>query len=203
MSWLFAKIYDPTMRAAEDACLGEWRRAILSDLSGEVLEVGAGTGANVPHYPSSVERVVLAEPEPHMRRRLEERARDARFETAAAPAEALPFPDQSFDAVVSTLVLCSVGDATRALSEIHRVLRPGGRFAFIEHVAAEPGSARLAWQRRLEPLWRRVAGNCHLTRQTDQAITRVGLDIEWKARDSIRKAVPLVRPSVRGVARKG
>jgi len=111
-------------------------------------------------------------------------------------------PDESFDAVVSTLVLCSVRDVHGALREIFRVLRPGGRLLFVEHVAAHPDSRRFAWQRRLEPLWKRVAGNCHLTRDTEGALRRAGFQLEGIERESMRKAMPFIRRCIRGVARK-
>ncbi len=197
-------IYDPFMRRSEVACLTAWRRELLADASGDVLEIGAGTGANLPLYPASVRRLVLSEPDPHMRRRLTARAeREAstRASIAAASAETLPFPEASFDFVVSTLVLCSVPDPARTLGEIFRVLRPGGALLYLEHVAADEPS-RFAWQRRLEPAWRRVAGDCHLTRRTGETIRGAGLVVEREARESVRKALPVVRPSIRGVARR-
>ncbi len=205
MSWFVANIYDRFMAGSEEACLSAWRRQLLDDLSGNVLEVGAGTGINLEHYPSSVVRLVLAEPDPHMRRQLSSRiAGHGRpgVELSAGSLEELPLPDASFDAVVATLVLCSVHDPRRALSEIHRVLRPGGRFAFLEHVAAENNPGRLVWQHRIEPVWRRVAGNCHTTRRTADDITHAGFELEWIERESVRKALPWVRPSIRGVARR-
>jgi ubiquinone/menaquinone biosynthesis C-methylase UbiE len=201
MSRLFAAIYDPFMRGTEEACLVAWRRDLLSSLSGRVLEIGAGTGANVPLYPSAVTALVLAEPDPHMLARLRPRA-PPHAELLSAACDSLPFPDASFDAAVSTLVLCSVSDPSRALSELHRVLRPGGTFAFLEHVAAMPGSSRLAWQRRIEPFWKHIAGNCHLTRHTGEAIREAGFVVEQETRESMRKAMPWFRPSIRGIARK-
>ena len=201
MSRLFAAIYDPFMRRTEQACLVAWRRDLLSSLSGRVLEIGAGTGANVPLYPSAVTSLVLAEPDPHMLARLRPRA-PAHAELIAAPCDSLPFPDASFDAAVSTLVLCSVPDPSGALSELHRVLRPGGTFAFLEHVAAMPGSSRLAWQHRIEPFWKHIAGNCHLTRPTGEAIREAGFVVEQETQESMRKAMPWFRPSIRGIARK-
>ena len=116
----------------------------------------------------------------------------------------LPMGDASFDAVVATLVLCSVTDPARALAEIHRVLRPGGQYVFLEHVAADPHQEprRYKWQGRIEPFWKRAMDNCHLRRQTDLYIREAGFDIERMERDSIPKAPPWVRPSVRGIARK-
>jgi SAM-dependent methyltransferase len=154
-------------------------------------------------------RLVLAEPDAAMRQRLGRAAGtlrlasnggEVRVELSDAAAGALPFSDGEFDAVVSTLVLCSVADPPRALEEIHRVLKPGGRLVFIEHVAAQDGSSRLRWQRRLEPLWKRVMGNCHLTRDTEAAIRAAGFALGEVQRESLRKAMPIVRPSIRGVA---
>jgi ubiquinone/menaquinone biosynthesis C-methylase UbiE len=119
-----------------------------------------------------------------------------------AAAERLPFPDASFDAVVGSLVLCSVRDQRAALAEIARVLEPGGRLVFLEHVAADARPARLKWQHRIEPVWKHLMGNCHLTRRTEAAIVAAGLRIERIERESIRKALPIVRPSIRGTARK-
>jgi ubiquinone/menaquinone biosynthesis C-methylase UbiE len=167
-----------------------------------VLEIGAGTGANLPHYPRAVERLVLAEPDPHMLGRLRRKPHPAAVrDLVTADAAALPFADASFDFVVSTLVLCSVADPAAALREIVRVLRPGGALVYLEHVAAEePG--RLAWQRRIEPVWSAVAGSCHLTRRTGETIRDAGLVVVDERRESMRKALPIVRPSIRGLARK-
>jgi ubiquinone/menaquinone biosynthesis C-methylase UbiE len=192
------------MRRLETACLFAWRGELLRDLQGEVLEVGAGTGANLPHYPQAVTRLVLAEPNPHMRRRLVARrgSGSSPAEVSDASLERLPIPDASFDAVVSTLVLCSVPDMHAALAEIFRVVRPGGRLLFLEHVAAESSSKRFQWQRRGEWLWRHLAGNCHLTRKTEQAILDAGFQIERIERENMPKAMPLASPGIRGVARK-
>jgi ubiquinone/menaquinone biosynthesis C-methylase UbiE len=201
-----AAIYDRFMSGSEEACLRDWRAELLADLRGDVLEIGAGTGVSVSHYPAAVRKLVLSEPDPHMRKRLAARA--ARrvgasrwVRVSPAPADALDQPDDSFDAVVCFLVLCSVDDPAMALGEVRRVLRPGGRFVFIEHVAAEDRPERLKWQHRVEPLWKRLAGNCHLTRCTERAILEAGFELEAVSRESIRKANPLTRPSVRGVAR--
>lgn len=206
MSRFFAGIYDGFMRRNERACLEAWRGELLADVGGEVLEIGAGTGANVPFYRPAVRRVVLAEPDPHMLARLDAKwggGRRAGIELSTARADALPFADETFDAVVSTLVLCSVPDVGRALAEAKRVLRPGGTFVFLEHVAADELPSRLAWQRRFEPLWKRVAGNCHLTRRTGDEIRAAGFEVEREVRESMRKAAPFFRTSIRGLARRG
>lgn len=205
MSWLIAAVYDRWMRASEKACLDLWRAELLQDLRGEVLEVGAGTGVNLPHYPEAVTRLVLCEPDWHMRRRLHAACVYSglpKVEVSDASLEALPMAPASFDAVVSSLVLCSVPDLHAALVEIFRVLRPGGRFVFLEHVAADGNPRRLKWQRRIEPVWKRLAGNCHLTRRTEEAVIAAGFEIERIQRESIRKALPFARPSIRGVARR-
>lgn len=119
-----------------------------------------------------------------------------------AAAEHLPFPDESFDAVVGTLVLCSVKDLDESLREVFRVLRPGGTFGFIEHVGAVDRPARLRWQRRIEPIWRKLAGNCHLTRSTGDAIEAAGFEIDSMVYASMHKAPALVRLSIRGIARR-
>lgn len=205
MPWFSAVIYDRWMQSVETACLIEWRAALVRDVSGRVLEVGAGTGAMLEHYPGTVEQLVLAEPDRHMRRRLEARCRVAacnRAEVSDNSLERLALPDESFDAVVSTLVLCSVPSVQTALAEIFRVLKPGGRFFFLEHVADDRHSPRFAWQRRIEPAWKFLAGNCHLTRETEHAIDAAGFQLEQITRESLRKTLPFMRPSIRGMARR-
>ena len=199
---LGAWVYDCTLSRAEQACLGEWRRELLARAHGDVLEIGAGTGANLAHYPPAVRRLVLAEPDAGMRNRLKRKVGEREDVTVVdATAEAIPLPDRAFDVVVSTLVLCSVESPGRSLAEVWRVLRPGGCLLFLEHVAADfPG--RLRWQRLLEPGWRLMAGNCHLTRRTEDAITEMGFALDGVRRESIRKVAGVVRPSVRGVARR-
>ncbi|MDH4133122.1 MAG: class I SAM-dependent methyltransferase [Gemmatimonadota bacterium] len=205
MGRLIAAIYDRLTEASEEACLRQWRADLLRDLTGHVLEVGTGTGRNIPFYPADLERLVLSEPDQHMRRKLSEKIRaqaQTRAELLDTSLDELPFAAESFDAVVATLVLCSVTHPENALKEIHRVLRPGGRFIFLEHVAAEDRPRRLKWQRRIEPFWKRIAGGCHLTRRTADAIVAAGFTVENLRRESMRKAWPLVRPTIRGTARK-
>ncbi len=154
----------------------ELRRRNLAGLSGTVVEVGAGDGANFAHYPAEVERVVAVEPEAYLRRRAEVRA-DGRAELHAATAERLPLGDGEADAVVFSLVLCSV-DQAAALAEARRVLSPTGELRFLEHVRAdEPGAVR-TFQRVLDAtVWPRLAGGCHLSRDTAGAIESAGFTI--------------------------
>jgi ubiquinone/menaquinone biosynthesis C-methylase UbiE len=174
---IFAALYDPKSASAERRWMGERRRRLLAGARGSVLEIGGGTGANLAHY-RNVDRVTIAEPDPFMRNRIGPKLEEARVpvEVSAAGAEALPYPDGSFDTVVSTLVLCTVPDQEAALDEVRRVLRPGGRLLFIEHVRAAGSAAR--WQDRLEPLWRRLLGGCHPNRDTVAAIEEAGFEIE-------------------------
>jgi ubiquinone/menaquinone biosynthesis C-methylase UbiE len=174
---IFAALYDPKSASAERRWMGERRRRLLAGARGVVLEIGGGTGANLTHY-RNVDRVTIAEPDPFMRNRIGPKLEEARVpvEVSAAGAEALPYPDGSFDTVVSTLVLCTVPDQEAALDEVRRVLRPGGRLLFIEHVRAAGSAAR--WQDRLEPLWRRLLGGCHPNRDTVAAIEEAGFEIE-------------------------
>jgi len=174
---IFATLYDAMAASAERRWMGERRRRLLAGASGAVLEIGGGTGANLAYY-RDVDRVTVAEPDPFMRNRIGQKLADARVpvEISEAGAEALPFPDGSFDTVVSTLVLCTVPDQDSALDESRRVLRPGGRLLFIEHVRAEGSTAR--WQDRLDPLWRRLFGGCRPNRDTVAAIEDAGFEIE-------------------------
>jgi SAM-dependent methyltransferase len=200
---LGAWLYDCSLSGAESACLGDWRRELLSTAHGDVLEIGAGTGANLSHYPSAVRRLVLAEPNAGMRARLKRKVGEGSDVTVIdATAEAMPLPDKAFDVVVSTLVLCSVDSPGRSLAEVWRLLRPGGQFLFLEHVAAVGRPGRLRWQRLLEPAWRCLAGNCHLTRNTAGAIADMGFHVEGVRQESIRKVARVVRPSIRGLARR-
>ena len=194
--------YDRLMADVEAACLTAWRAELLADLRGALIEIGAGTGANLPHY-TSVDSAVLCEPDAGMRRQLEARIGGRpNLRVSEAPAEALPFADATFDVAVSTLVLCSVRDLGGALTQQLRVLKPGGELRFLEHVAAHDRPGRLRWQRLVEPVWRPLTGGCHLTRRSAEAIEAAGFEMISVRRESLRKATPLVRPSVRGVARR-
>jgi SAM-dependent methyltransferase len=199
----FARIYDPVLWLGEKAGLGALRRDLLRRARGRTVELGSGTGLNLSHYPGGLDELILTEPEAPMRARLERRLRrsDGRARVLDAPAEQLPFADESVDTVVSTLVLCTVPAPDAALREIERVLRPGGRLLFLEHVRSE--SPRLArWQDRLERPWRRFAEGCHCNRATVELIRASGLELEDVRPARWRAMPPIVRPLVAGAASK-
>jgi len=197
----FSAFYDKLLEATEEAGLREMRRRTLSAASGRTLEIGAGTGANLGLYPEPVGELVLAEPDPHMTKRLRrhtaEQGVDA--EIVEAPAERLPFPEASFDTAVFTLVLCTVPDPKAALAEAARVLKPGGKLLFLEHVRArEP---RLAtWQDRFARPWRFVNDGCNCNRDTAANLDASPFDVQNLEHERMPKAPPVVRPVIRGSA---
>jgi ubiquinone/menaquinone biosynthesis C-methylase UbiE len=198
---IFAGIYDHLMARTEKAGLSARREALLSSASGDVLEIGAGTGGNLVFYGDQVCSLTLTEPEKPMVRRLQkhitERYPDAKL--LRAPAEDLPFNDDSFDTVVSTLVLCTVDDQPRALREVRRVLKPGGRLLFIEHVRSDDEKlARL--QDRMLPVNVRIAHGCHCNRPTLEGIRQAGFTVTRVDHDTLKHAPRFVRPLVVGTA---
>lgn len=198
---IFAWGYDRFQAGMEREFFGDVRREMLAGASGRVLEIGSGTGANLEHYPRTIEELVCTEPEEPMARRLRAKGEQSGLpvQVVEAPAERLPFDDDSFDTAVAALVLCTVTDPGAALDEIARVLKPGGRFIFMEHVrATDPGLAK--WQDRLHPLWLRFAHGCHCNRPTLDTIAASPLAIETHREGRIPKAPPIVRPLVTGVA---
>ena len=209
MAWLLAPIYDRMLASAEQAGLRRWRGELLAGLSGRVVEIGAGTGANLGLHPAAISELVLTEPDPAMRGLLEAKLAERRVAGEIGPAavevrgdsaDRLAEPDGSADAVVSFLVLCTVPDPVATLAEARRVLKPGGRLVFLEHVAAHDRPTRLRWQRRIDPIWRRVAGGCRLTRDTERMITDAGFTLETITRQSARKMPAVVRATIRGAA---
>jgi len=191
-AYLLARFYDRAMLCPERLYLGQWRSELLAKASGQFLEIGAGIGVNLAYYPPET-CLTLCEPDHHMRRRLAEkttRPDSSPLQLTAWQAEAIPLPDASLDTIVSTLVLCSVADLQRSVEEIHRLLRPGGRLLFIEHVLAREAQL-IRWQKRLNPLWKRCRGNCHLARDTAGALAADGFTL-----------AELVEAPLRGVAVK-
>jgi ubiquinone/menaquinone biosynthesis C-methylase UbiE len=199
---LFARCY-ARVGQLMDAEIGDHRRRLLAGLAGRVLEVGAGNGLNFPHYPASVTEVLAIEPEPYLRRLALAAARQAPvpIRVVDGTAEALPAPDGAVDAVVASLVLCTVADLDQALAETRRVLHPGGTLRFYEHVRAEdPRLAR--WQDRLERPWGWLVGGCHPNRDTVAAVTAAGLRVVQLDRFDLQVMPPLARPHVLGVAER-
>ena len=196
---LFAAFYDTVSKGSEEAGLRDERHQLLASAEGATLEIGAGTGLNLEHYPEAVTRLVLAEPDEHMRRRLGRRAGEVfpAAEIVAAGAERLPFPDATFDTVVVTFVLCSVPDQKAALDEIARVLKPSGRLLFLEHVRSDdPAVAK--WQDRVRPLYNLVG--CNPNRETLAAIEASALGIETVKHGEVPKAPKVERPLIVGSA---
>lgn len=195
-AWMYARLA-PRQDARGTA---EHRRRLLADATGRAVEVGAGTGLNLPHYPPAVSDVLALEPDPHMFRRLVEAMPSASVPVSVrrVPAAPLELGDGTVDTVVCSLVLCSVPDPTVALAEAYRVLVPGGRLLVYEHVrSADASLAR--WQDRLERPWGWVGGGCHPNRDTEGAIEAAGFRIEALDRWDERGAA-LARPHVLGRA---
>lgn len=204
----FAATYDRMNAAAERTVMGQHRAAVISLAHGVVVEIGAGTGANLPHYDAgSIERLILTEPDPYMRQRLGRKIGTAaprlreKSAVVESSAERVEVPDASVDAVVSTLVLCSVSDVAVSLAEVVRVLKPGGKLLLLEHVCAEQDSVR-RWQDRLTPIQRRVAGGCHLNRDTLAALRGAGLETDRVERWQFPGSFGRLMPVVEGAARK-
>jgi ubiquinone/menaquinone biosynthesis C-methylase UbiE len=198
---LFAAFYDTVSKGSEEAGLRDERRKLLASAEGATLEVGAGTGLNLEHYPEAVTRLVLAEPDEHMRRRLERRGGEVfrAAEIIDAGAERLPFPAATFDTAVATFVLCSVPDQKAALRELARVLKPTGRLLFLEHVRSDdPGLAK--WQDRVTPLYNLMG--CHPNPDTLAALEAPELGVETVRHGEVPKAPKVERPLIVGSARR-
>lgn len=202
---IFARVYDRLTAGAQGE-EGPLREELLAGLSGKVLEVGAGNGHNFAHYPSSVARVLAVEPEPYLRQRGIERAKESsvEIEIVEGVAEKLPAEEDSFDVAVACFVLCSVSDQAVALAELRRVIRPGGELRFLEHVVASGSGLSRAQQIADRTFWPLVAGGCHAARDTGAAIENAGFEIERSRRFPFRTSVVevLVTPHVLGMARR-
>lgn len=168
-----------THLAMRQELLLPYRRRVVSSARGRVLEIGIGSGLNLPLYPDTVRRVIGVDPSPGLLRLAGEASRSGAPETELieGTAEALPLEDQSVDCAVATWTLCSVSNPRQALAEIRRILKPGGIFSFVEHGLAADRRVR-QWQHWLTPVWSRCAGNCHLDRPTAALVEESGFRIE-------------------------
>jgi ubiquinone/menaquinone biosynthesis C-methylase UbiE len=201
-AWLrvMARVYDPFVWLGEMAGMRSRRSVLVGNARGRVVEIGAGTGLNVAHYPDEITELVLTEPDAAMRRRLARRLqREGRVARIVdAPAERLPLADASVDTVVSTLVLCTVNDPERTLGEIARVLRPDGQLLFVEHVRASSRFLAACQDYLLQP-WRRFAGGCHCNRATAELMRACGFAVA--ADDDVWRGMPaIVHPLIVGRA---
>lgn len=199
---LFTAWYGAAMRRSDELGLREIRREALAGANGRTLDIGTGTGSNLRLFPKGVDELVLAEPDRHMNRVLRGKLMEVtepRPELVQAPAESLPFPDSSFDCVTCTMVLCTVPEPADALIEVARVLKPGGKFLFLEHVRSEdPGFARR--QDRLEKPWRFIADGCHCNRDSLATIEASPLTVESFKRGHMPLAPMFMKPLVYGTA---
>jgi SAM-dependent methyltransferase len=204
---LFAAYYPRLMQRSENAGQRQTRAELLAGAAGATLEIGAGSGANLPHYSERVTELVVSEPSPHMLEHLRRALDDdpppvGSYRLVQAGAQELPFADASFDTVVCTFVLCSVPDPRRALSEVARVLAPGGRMLFLEHVHAGEGTALGRFQDVIELPHRYLAAGCHPNRRTASLIEQSPLELDSLHRGRQPKALPSVRPTIVGAARR-
>ncbi len=200
-----AAVYDPAVRKIDEAGLGDRRHALLAEASGRTVEIGAGTGRNLEHYPAGVSDLVLTEPDRHMakklRRNVENSGRNAKV--VEAPGERLPLEDASVDTAVATLVLCTAPDPRAVVDEVARVLKPGGRFLFLEHVRAE--DERIARrQDRAAPITNYLFCGCHPNRSTLATIQASPLQVERVERGELpeKATFEFGRPMIVGVARR-
>lgn len=203
----FTRVYEVFVALGERTGLGDLRDRVLAGAQGRLLIVGLGPGHDLDHLPEAVTSVVALEPSASMRDAAQPRvqagkSRGIDIEVLDAPAESIPLPDASMDAVLVAYVLCSVQDPPAALAEIRRVLRPGGTLHVLEHVRARPRSVWRATQRLVGPWWPRLAGGCRVDRDTGALLTQAGFDLSGvRARNLV--TLPPVVPTLIGVARRG
>jgi ubiquinone/menaquinone biosynthesis C-methylase UbiE len=199
----FAVFYAGLARAAERGSLARLRRKALAPARGRLLIVGAGQGHDLAHLPPAVESVVALEPDSAMRRWGDNRVRRSAVPASyvAGTAERLPLRDGSIDTVLCTLVLCSVDDVDAAAAEFRRVLRPDGQLLVLEHVRATSRPRLAAVQNRMDPVWGRFSGGCHINRDPVAALQRAGFDTSGVLDRHLAKFMPVLDPAVLGVAR--
>jgi SAM-dependent methyltransferase len=201
---VFARLYLRSVSRRADGPEDDYRRRLLAGLAGQVIEVGAGSGVNFALYPATTEHVLAVEPEPVLRAEASKRRNGASVPVTVVDGVSgrLPAADSSMDAVVASLVLCSVPDQRRALAEFRRVLRPGGELRFYEHVVARRPAAALVQRAADFVFWPRVAGGCHMSRDTAAEIAGGGFAIEQCERFTFSPGPPVPPiPHVLGVAR--
>ena len=204
---LFALYFPRLLALAENAGQRETRHALIGQARGVTLELGAGAGVNLPHYTEAVTELVVSDPSPHMRKHLEAELaahppRPGSVELVACSGEEVPFPDQSFDTVLATYILCTTSDPERVLEEIHRLLAPGGRYLFLEHVHAGEGT----WLGRVQDLveipHRYIAAGCHPNRRTERLLAHSRLEVLTLEHGRQPRAPATVRPTILGAARR-
>ncbi len=200
-SKLSARLYEPFLWLGEKAGFWRWRKKLVEQVSGSVLELGAGTGLNLPYYPPGLDRLVLVEPDVHKAKLLADKTPPTGVapEIVRAPGELLPFEDDTFDTVIETLVLCTVAAPEVTADEIRRVLKPDGHFLFLEHVRSDrPRLGR--FQDRMEGPWKKIADGCHCNRRTVPMLKANGFEVEIKAEIDQFPMLPTIRPIVSGTA---
>lgn len=200
---IFSRVYTLLAGWEEGGSVGQMRSQVGTHLSGRTLIVGLGPGLDLGHLPDSVSEVVAIEPSAPMRRAARERvaAFDRPVELLDAVAEDLPLPDASVDSALVAYVLCSVDDPDAAARELHRVVRPGGTLAVLEHVRGAEGSGARRWQRAVSGVWPRVAGGCHCDRDTRTTLASAGFDVAGLV-DTSLVPLPPVAPMIAGSARR-
>jgi len=202
---LFALWYPIVIERAERAGQRETRSALVAQASGRTLEIGAGSGLNLPHYTAAVTELVVSEPSPHMLAHLRSALEDGpppvgSWKLVQLGGEVLPFEDGSFDTVVATFVLCTIPDPARALAEIARVLKPGGRYLFLEHVHAGEGTTLGRFQDLIEVPHRYIAAGCYPNRRTERLLSESPLQVQTLEHGRQPKSSPTVRPTIIGSA---
>lgn len=171
-------LYDFVLRPLETIQLSELRENLLARAKGKTLEIGAGTGLNFSHYPEGTQ-VIATDNDEKMMIPARRRGTDCHIKVEVADAQALPYRDEEFDTVVATLVFCSIPDPELALKEVYRVLKPGGSFLLLEHVRRNTPLAGFVLD-SLTPVWKHIAGGCHLNRDPEKTINEIGFKMESK-----------------------